>query len=77
VYISDTCHASYIALMTLSAFCTVRRSTHSVKTVISFTELNDLRCANISLISSTSWSICRKSTWWTACWKTSPYFRSL
>jgi len=63
--------------MTLFTHCAVRRNTLNAKAVTLYIELNDLRCANISLISYTSWSIYRKSTWWTVCWRTSPSFRSV
>jgi len=65
------------ASVTLLACYFVRRNTRNVKAVTLFIELNDLRCANISLTSYTSWSTCQKSTWWTVCWKTSLFSRSV
>lgn len=55
----------------------VRRSMRAMRTAATCSESTARRCVNTWLTSSTSSSTCRRSTWWTAYWRTSPFYRYL
>lgn len=52
-----------------------RRSTRTTRTAGSFTGFTGVPCVNTWSTSSTNWSICPRSTWWTACLRISPFSR--
>ena len=52
-----------------------RRSTPGLRMAASCSASTVHPCASTWSTSSTNWSTCQRSTWWTVCWKTSQSFR--